>query len=222
MLNSVGLANPGLARVREVELPWLASRLHRARVLVNIVGFTEEEYGEVIAGLDDLPGIAAYEINLSCPNTAAGGIEFGADGASVRRVVARCRRATRRPLVAKLSPALPDVAAIAAAAVESGADGITVVNTLPGYLFNGDGPRLGNGNGGVSGPALLPAGLLAVRKVKERLPETPVIGVGGVRCTRDVRQYLRAGASLVAIGTAHLADPRLPERIVRDLEEQGG
>jgi dihydroorotate dehydrogenase (NAD+) catalytic subunit len=222
MLNSVGLANPGLEQVRAVELPWLTSRLQRARVLVNVVGFTETEYGEVIVGLDDLPGIAAYELNLSCPNTAAGGVEFGADPATVRRVVAACRAVTRRPLVAKLSPALPDIAAIAEAAVQAGADGLSVVNTLPGYLFNGDGPRLGNGNGGVSGPALLPAGLLAVRKVKERLPQTPVIGVGGIRCTRDVRQYLRAGASLVAIGTAQLADPRLPERIVRDLEEQGG
>ncbi|PYP40905.1 MAG: dihydroorotate dehydrogenase, partial [Gemmatimonadetes bacterium] len=108
------------------------------------------------------------------------------------------------------------------AAVAAGADGISVVNTLPGYLFDGERPRLGNGNGGVSGPALLPAGLLAVRKVKERLPATPVIGVGGVRTADDVRQYLRAGAALVAIGTAQLADPRLPGRILDQLETGGG
>jgi dihydroorotate dehydrogenase (NAD+) catalytic subunit len=222
MLNSVGLANPGLAQVRARELPWLAAHLTRARVLVNVVGFTETEYAEVIAGLDGLAGIAGYELNLSCPNTAAGGVEFGADAASVTRVVRGCRAATARALIAKLSPALPDIPAIAGAAVAAGADGISVVNTLPGYLFAGERPRLGNGNGGVSGPALLPAGLLAVRRVKERLPATPVIGVGGVRTADDVRQYLRAGAELVAIGTAQLADPRLPERILDQLEAEGG
>jgi dihydroorotate dehydrogenase (NAD+) catalytic subunit len=130
---------------------------------------------------------------------------------------------TRRAVVAKLSPALPDIPAIAEAAVGAGADAITVVNTMPGYLFDqGETPRLGNGNGGVSGPALLPVGLLAVRRLKERLPAIEVIGVGGVRSAGDVRQYLRAGASLVAIGTAQLADPRLPERIIQDLESGDG
>jgi dihydroorotate dehydrogenase (NAD+) catalytic subunit len=223
MLNSVGLANPGLAAARGTALPWLARRLLRARILVNVVGFVETEYAEVIRGLEECEGIAAYELNLSCPNTAAGGVEFGADPAAVARVVARCRAVTRRAVVAKLSPALPDIPAIAEAAVGAGADAITVVNTMPGYLFDqGETPRLGNGNGGVSGPALLPIGLLAVRRVKERLPATEVIGVGGIRSAADVRQYLRAGASLVAIGTAQLADPRLPERIVRDLESGDG
>ncbi|HEV8196799.1 MAG TPA: dihydroorotate dehydrogenase [Gemmatimonadales bacterium] len=222
MLNSVGLANPGLESVRREDLPWLTARLTHARILINVVGFLESEYAEVIAGLDDLEAITGYEINLSCPNTSAGGVEFGADPGSVGRVIAACRRVTRRALIAKLSPALADVAAIAQAAVDAGADGISVVNTMPGYLFDGDLPRLGNGNGGVSGPALLPVGLLAVRKVKERMPDVPVIGVGGVRSARDVRQYLRAGASLVAIGTGQLADPHLPARIVRDLEENRG
>ena len=222
MLNSVGLANPGLDVVRSRDLPWLTARLTHARILVNVVGFTESEYAEVISGLDDLAAIAGYEINLSCPNTSVGGGEFGADGDSVARVVAGCRRATRRAIIAKLSPALPDIAAIARAAVDAGADGISVVNTMPGYLYDEALPRLGNGHGGVSGPALLPIGLLAVRKVKERMPDVPVIGVGGVRSARDVRQYLRAGASLVAIGTGHLADPHLPARIVHDLETQGG
>jgi dihydroorotate dehydrogenase (NAD+) catalytic subunit len=223
MLNSVGLANPGLAAARESLLPWLAGRLRRARILVNVVGFVETEYADVIRGLEECGGITAYELNLSCPNTAAGGVEFGADPAAVERVVSRCRAATERAIVAKLSPALADIPAIAEAAVRAGADGITVVNTMPGYLYDlGDAPRLGNGNGGVSGPALLPVGLLAVRRVKERLPGTVVIGVGGVRSAADVRQYLRAGASLVAIGTAQLADPRLPERIIRDLERDDG
>jgi dihydroorotate dehydrogenase (NAD+) catalytic subunit len=222
MLNSVGLANPGLQAVRDEALPWLTARLKRARILVNVVGFREPEYAQVIAGLESHPGIAGYELNLSCPNTSAGGVEFGADPESVRRVVAACRTATRRALIAKLSPALPDLAAIAEAAVAAGADGITAINTLPGYLAGVGGPRLGHGNGGVSGPALLPVGVLAVRRIRERLPDTPVIGVGGVRSAADVRQYLEAGAALVAIGTAQLADPRLPQRIIHDLESRDG
>lgn len=221
MLNSVGLANPGLIEVRHTALPWLASRLTRARVLVNVVGFAEAEYAQVIAGLEAAPGIAGYELNLSCPNTRAGGVEFGSDPEVVRRVVAGCRAETRRALIAKLSPALPDPAAVAEAAIAAGADGISAVNTVPGYLSAGGRPRLGNGNGGVSGPALLPIGVLAVRRVRERLPGVPVIGVGGVRSAADVRQYLEAGATLVAIGTAQLADPHLPERIVRELEAAG-
>lgn len=221
MLNSVGLANPGLAEVRVRDLPWLLGRLRRARILVNIVGFTESEYAEVIAGLDDLEGITGWELNLSCPNTSAGGIEFGAEPGAVARIVASCRAVTRRALVAKLSPVLPDIPAIAEVAVGAGADGISLVNTIPGTLERDGVPRLGNGSGGISGPALLPVGLLAVRKVKARLPHTPLIGMGGVRSADDVRQYLAAGASLVAIGTAQLADPRLPERIVGELLTRG-
>ena len=221
MLNSVGLANPGLAEVRVRDLPWLLGRLRRARILVNIVGFTESEYAEVVAGLDDLEGITGWELNLSCPNTSAGGIEFGAEPGAVARIVASCRAVTRRALVAKLSPVLPDIPAIAEVAAGAGADGISLVNTIPGTLERDGVPRLGNGSGGISGPALLPVGLLAVRKVKARLPHTPVIGMGGVRSADDVRQYLAAGASLVAIGTAQLADPRLPERIVAELLAHG-
>jgi len=223
MLNSVGLANPGLDHVRTVELPWLASRLRRARVLVNVVGFTVEEYGEVVAGLDGVAGVAALELNLSCPNSDAGGIEFGADPECVRRIVALCRRNTTLPLAAKLSPVLPDIAEMALVARDAGADAITVVNTMPGLLFSDEGPaRLGHGNGGVSGPALLPIGVLAVARVVERTRGMPVIGVGGVRSADDVEQYLRAGASLVGLGTGALAHPRLPERIIADLETRDG
>jgi dihydroorotate dehydrogenase (NAD+) catalytic subunit len=223
MLNSVGLANPGLDRVRVEQLPWLAANLRRARVLVNVVGFTVEEYADVVAGLDGVPGITGFELNLSCPNTSAGGIEFGADAACVRRIVSACRARTRLPLLAKLSPVLPDPGGMALEARDAGADGITVVNTLPGLLFTeGDAPRLGNGNGGVSGPVLLPVGVLAAARVVERTGGMPVIGVGGVRSADDVRQYLRVGASLVAVGTAALADPRLPERLVRELERADG
>ncbi len=223
MLNSVGLANPGLERVRSEELPWLARHLERARVIVNVVGFTVEEYAEVVGGLDDAAGIAAFEINLSCPNTSAGGMEFGADPACVSRIVGLCRARTRHPLIAKLSPVLPDVGATALVARDAGADAVSVVNTFPGELFDADGEaRLGNGFGGVSGPALLPIGVLAVARVTERTGGMPVIGVGGIRSADDARQYLRIGASLVAIGTAGLADPRLPERVVRDLEAGHG
>lgn len=224
MVNSVGLANPGLARARGELLPWLARHVARAQVLVNVVGFTIEEYAEVVGGLDGVPGITAFELNLSCPNTSAGGIEFGADAECVRRIVAGCRARTHLPLSAKLSPVLPDIAGMALVARDAGADAISVVNTLPGLLFadSGPAPRLGNGNGGVSGPALLPIGVLAAARVVERTGGMPVIGVGGVRSARDVRQYLRVGASLVGIGTAALADPRLPERIIRDLERGDG
>jgi dihydroorotate dehydrogenase (NAD+) catalytic subunit len=223
MLNSVGLANPGLREVHQTDLPWLLARVRMARVMVNVVGFEVHEYAQVISGLEDLDGITAYELNLSCPNTAAGGLEFGADPASVAAIVAGARRATRRPLIAKLSPALPDIAGLAQVARDAGADGIAVVNTMPGMALDETGaPKLGNGNGGASGPALLPTGVLAVRRVAERLPGTPVIGVGGIRSAADVRQYLAAGASLVAIGTAALADPRLPARILRDLERNHG
>jgi dihydroorotate dehydrogenase (NAD+) catalytic subunit len=223
MLNSVGLANPGLDRVRAEELPWLAAHLRRARVIVNVVGFAVEEYADVVGGLADAPGIAAFELNLSCPNTSAGGIEFGADAGCVTRIVSLCRARTPRPLVAKLSPVLPDVGAMALAARDAGADAVSVVNTMPGELFEPSGaPRLGNGFGGVSGPALLPVGVLAVARVIERTRGMPVIGVGGIRCAADARQYLGVGASLVAIGTAGLADPRLPERVVRELEAGHG
>lgn len=222
MLNSVGLANPGLARVRDDELPWLAAHAGAARVLVNVVGFTLDEYAQVVEGLAGAPGITAFELNLSCPNTSAGGIEFGADADSVRRIVASCRSRTSRPLVAKLSPALPDIAAMALVARDAGADGVSLVNTMPGRVSHPDGhPRLGHGSGGVSGPALLAVGVLATCRVIERTGGLPVIGVGGVRSAEDARQYLRAGAALVAIGTAGLADPRLPERVAREFERDG-
>ncbi len=223
MLNSVGLANPGLDRVKSEHLPWMAANLHRPQVLVNVVGFTVEEYAEVVAGLDGAAGVSGFELNLSCPNTSAGGIEFGADPECVRRIVGLCRSRTRLPLIAKLSPVLPDIAGMALEARDAGADGVTVVNTLPGLLLAGVGtPRLGNGNGGVSGPVLLPVGVLATARVVERTGGMPVIGVGGVRSAGDAEQYLRVGASLVGIGTAALADPRLPERIVTELGRRHG
>lgn len=223
MLNSVGLANPGLAHVRDNELPWLTHRVQGTRILVNVVGFSVEEYVEVVRGLEGNDGITAFEINLSCPNTSAGGIEFGADSISVRKIISGCCAVTRRPVVAKLSPVLPDLPTMALVARDAGAAGVSLVNTFPGQLLVARGiSRLGHGFGGVSGPSLLPVGVLATRRVKERAPDLAVIGVGGIRSAEDAQQYLWAGASLVAIGTAGLADPRLPERVVRDLERARG
>lgn len=218
MMNSVGLANPGLARVQDEQLPWLMTHLQAARVLVNVVGFEAEDFAEVVGGLDSFDGIAGFEVNLSCPNTHAGGMEFGADPASAARVMELCRARTRKPLFAKLSPALPDLAGMALTVRGAGADGVSVVNTMPGFLYGeGERPRLGNGNGGVSGPALLPVGVLAVRKIMERSGGMPVIGMGGIRSAADARQYLQAGAALIAVGTAAMCDPRIPERIVAGL-----
>jgi dihydroorotate dehydrogenase (NAD+) catalytic subunit len=212
MLNAVGLANPGLEAVFAHELPWLAARVTRARIWVNVAGARVEDYVRVVERLDPIAAIAAIELNASCPNTAAGGLEFGAAAGPLEELVRRCRAVTRRPLVVKLSPALPDIAALALAARDAGADAVSLVNTMPGALAR----RLGNGFGGVSGPALLPIGVLATKRVRERV-NIPVLGVGGIRSAADARQYLDAGASLVAIGTAALADPRVPERVARDL-----
>jgi dihydroorotate dehydrogenase (NAD+) catalytic subunit len=224
MMNSVGLANPGLEAVRVRELPALLRRAaDKFEVIVNIVGFALDEYARVIEGLEGLAGITAFELNLSCPNTSHGGIEFGAEPESVAQIVRQCADVSSRPLIAKLSPVLSDIAAVAAVAVGAGAAGVSLVNTFPGTLTEGDGsPRLGGGRGGVSGPPLLPLGVLAVRRTREKLPEALIIGIGGIRSVADVHQYLRAGADLVAIGTAGLADPRLPERIAHQLRGANG
>ena len=218
MLNAIGLANPGVADVRREHLPWLAANLRRARVIVNVVGSAVDDYQTVIEGLDEAEGIDAYELNVSCPNVKAGGLEFGADPQALCGVVTGARRATRRPLFVKLSPTLPDVAGAARAAVDAGADGLTLVNTLPGLVVDVERrrPALGFGSGGVSGAGLLPVGVLATWKVRQAVT-VPLIGVGGVASANDALQYLVAGASLVGVGTAALQDPRLPERIVRDL-----
>ncbi len=212
MLNAVGLANPGLDQVAQHDLLWLGTNLRRARVLVNVGGATVDDYVRVVERLTPLAAITAFEINASCPNTAAGGLEFGAEPQALADLVSRCCRAATKPLVVKLSPALPDIAMMACVARDAGAAAVSLVNTMPGGLAG----RLGNGFGGVSGPALLPIGVLATRRVAERV-RMPVIGVGGIRTAADAREYLDAGATLVAIGTAALADPRVPARVARGL-----
>ena len=224
MINAVGLANPGVAAVRADHLPWLARTLPEVRKLANIVGFAVEEFAGVIEQLEvslsaESPGaLDGYELNVSCPNVKAGGMEFGADPASLTEVVRRARAATRRPLFVKLSPALPDIARTAQIAVDAGADGLTLVNTIPGLVIDVERrrPALGFGTGGVSGTALLPVGVLATWKVR-RVVKVPLVGIGGVSSADDALQYLIAGATLVGVGTAMLRDPRTPERIVRDL-----
>ena len=226
MMNAVGLANPGLAAVRVQHLPWLASHLPQTRKMVNVVGFAADEFAAVVTGLEEaLDGgqasaVDAYEINVSCPNVKAGGMEFGADRAALRAVVAGVRAATKRLVFVKLSPVLENIGDAARVSADAGADGITVVNTIPGLLIDVERrkPVLGFGTGGVSGPAILPVGVLATWKVRQAVP-LPILGVGGVTSAEDALQYVIAGASLVGVGTAAMRDPRAPERIVAGLEQ---
>lgn len=224
MINAVGLANPGLAEVARTHVPWLASNHRDTRKLYNVVGFATDEFARVVSGLEAASaaypaGVDAFELNVSCPNVKQGGTEFGADPVALRAVVAGARAETRRPLFVKLSPTLADIAGAARIAVDAGADGITVVNTIPGLVVDVERrrPAIGYGTGGVSGPAILPVGVLATWKVS-RAVQVPVIGVGGIAHATDILQYVMAGATLVAIGTAALRDPRAPRRIARDLD----
>lgn len=219
MLNSVGLANPGLDHTASVELPWLERHLERARAIVNVVGDTVEEYVQVVRRLGETSIVTGFELNVSCPNTERGGEEFGANGEVLAALVGACSAVTEKPLIVKLAPTLPDIAATAELAAGAGAKGFSLVNTMPGALFGGgesngrvSTSRLGADRGGVSGPALLPVGVLATTRVSERTG-LPVIGIGGIRMVADVEQYLAAGAALVAVGTAALADPRCPGRL---------
>jgi dihydroorotate dehydrogenase (NAD+) catalytic subunit len=219
MMNAVGLANPGVGAVRAEHLPWLGQRLTRARVIVNVIGFQTDEFARVIEGLgEDIP-VHAFELNVSCPNTKAGGVEFGADPTALREVIEGARAATKKPLVVKLAPTLTDIGGAARTSVDAGADAISVVNTIPGLAIDVERrrPLLGYGTGGVSGPGLLPVGVLATWKVR-KATSVPIIGIGGIGSADAVLQYAMAGASLMAIGTAALKDPRVPERIVRDLD----
>jgi len=218
MLNAVGLANPGVESVRSEHLPWLAQRVKRARILVNVVGSQVEHFAQVVARLEGVEGIDGFELNVSCPNVKAGGLEFCADPRALADVVRGARAVTKRPLAVKLSPTISDIAASARVAVDAGADALTLINTIPGLVIDVERrrPALGFGTGGVSGPGLLPVGVLATWRVRQAV-DVPLIGVGGVSSAQDALQYLIAGASLVGIGTAALKNPRLPGQIARDL-----
>ena len=220
MINAVGLANPGLDAVKREDLPWLEQNVRAPRVIVNVVGHVVEDFATVVHGLSDVSRVDAFELNVSCPNTKAGGLEFGADVSTLTSLIAQARDATGKPLFVKLSPTLTSIADTARAAVDAGADGITLVNTIPGLVIDVETrrPALGFGSGGVSGPGLLPVGVLAVWKVS-RAVRVPIIGVGGVTRGTDAIQYLMAGASLVAIGTAALRDPRAPGRVLEEMRD---
>jgi dihydroorotate dehydrogenase (NAD+) catalytic subunit len=219
MINAVGLANPGVDAVKAEDLPWIAAHVRRPQVLVNIVGREASDFGQVVAKLDDATGFVGYELNVSCPNVKQGGMEFGADPEALHAVISGARAATKRPLFVKLSPTLPNVGDVAKRAVDAGADGITVINTIPGMVVDVERrkPMLGFGSGGVSGPGLLAVGVLATWRVRKAV-SVPILGAGGIQQASDVLQFMIAGASAVAIGTAGMADPKLPARIVRDLE----
>src|SRR3989441_2430414 len=202
MLNAVGLANPGVTHVAEHELPWLAQRLQRARVIVNVAGASVGDYVQVIERLTPLEPITAFEINASCPNTKAGGLESGAEPRCLGGLVRACREVSTRPPTVKLSPVLPDIPAMARVARDAGAEAVSLVNTIPGSLDR----RLGNGSGGLSGPALLPIGVLGTRPGRGQ-GGMPVLGGGGGRPPSPAREDLSAGAFLGADRNAPPAHP---------------
>ena len=223
MVNSVGLANPGLDVVRREKLPWIRDHLPGVQVFISVAGDSVRQYRQVVAGLDGLDGFLGFELNLSCPNDAQlGERPFALDPAALEEVVSEVRRITGRPLLVKMAPNDPRLRVTSAIAEEAGADGLTLVNTLPGSLLSPDDgrPALGAGPGGVSGPALRPVALRAVREARSAV-SLPLVGVGGISTAAHAVSFLRAGASLVQVGTASFADPRAAPRMVRSLAEWG-
>lgn len=220
MINAIGLANPGLEVVKREYLPWLPAHHPGTRVFVNVVGNSVEDFATIVEAIDGMPGVDAFELNVSCPNVKAGGLEFGADQTALAALVGAARAKTARPIFVKLSPTLgAAIADTARVAVDHGATGLTLVNTMPGLVIDTHRrrPKISFGSGGLSGPAVLPIGLLATWRVSRALPGVPLIGLGGVSTGDDAVQYLLAGAALVGVGTAALRDPRAPERIVRQM-----
>jgi dihydroorotate dehydrogenase (NAD+) catalytic subunit len=212
MLNSIGLANPGIDRFLSRTLPQL-SKLG-IPVWVSVGGFAADEYAELCSRLDDEADVAAIELNVSCPN-----VESAAQSAA--QIVATARLATRKPLWAKLSPAVPDVAEVACAARAAGADGLSLVNTIRGLKLDDRTlePVLGPGSGGLSGPALKPIALAAVHACY-RATGLPIVGMGGVSTGRDVLDLVAAGARHVALGTVLFGDPDAPARICAELAHE--
>jgi dihydroorotate dehydrogenase (NAD+) catalytic subunit len=223
MINSIGLTNPGLARVCAENLPWVRDNLSAIRVFVSVAGHRAEEYFELVERIDQEEGFLGFEINLSCPNdTRLGGLPFSLDPEALGAVVRGIRERTKRPVLVKLAPNTPDIGDTAAMSEDAGADGITLVNTMPGLVIDAQTrrPVIGAGAGGLSGPAMRAVAVHAVAKARART-SVPLIGVGGVTCAADAVQFLLAGASLVQVGTASFADPRAAERVVAGLELWG-
>ena len=218
MLNSIGLQNPGVDGVLEKYADRWAG--WSVPVIVNVAGESVDDYVEVARRLDGHPGVAGIELNISCPNVGAGGLQFALDAGAAGEVTAAVRQATELPLMVKLSPAATDVRGIARAIADAGADSISAVNTLPGMAIDRHRrrPLLGNVYGGLSGPALKPVALRVVYEVAQ-VVKLPIVAVGGVGSLDDVLDFVYAGACAVQVGTAVFADPVLPLRLVDELAE---
>lgn len=216
MLNAIGLQNVGVERFAREKLPALRER--DTAVVVNVYGHRVEDYVAVAERLEREPGIAALELNLSCPNVAEGGLEIGRSPAAVERVTRAVRDVTNRPLWVKLTPNVTDITEPARAAVAGGADALSLVNTFVGMVIDIERrrPVLSHGTGGLSGPAIRPMAVAMVWQVA-RAVEVPVIGIGGIASVRDVVEFLLAGARAVQVGTANFGDPSVAARLVAGL-----
>ena len=218
MLNAIGLQNVGVEDFLSRKLPPL-SRYPRCKVIINVFGHTVGEYIAVIERLNQAEGIAAYELNVSCPNVHAGGMAFGADPGSLEYLVSRAKSASMWPLIVKLSPNVTSIANMAKIAEQAGADALSLTNTFLAMSIDAETrqPRLSNVTGGLSGPAIKP---IALRMVYEaaRAVTVPILGMGGIVTPEDAVEFLLAGATAVQVGTASYADPRAVERLARGLE----
>jgi len=218
MLNAIGLQNIGAAAFLEQKLPRLR-QLKNIVVLANVFGYTREDYERTIEILNDGEGIAAYELNVSCPNTTSGGLQFGSDPRTLDEVVTTAKRAARRPLIVKLSPNVTSIAQMAHIAQEAGADAISLINTFVAMAIDADTrrPRIANVTAGLSGPAIKPIALRMVYDAAHAV-NIPVIGMGGISTAADVAEFMLAGATAVQIGTASYWDPCATEKIVDELQ----
>lgn len=217
MLNSIGLQNPGVEAFCTNDLPWFAAQ--RLAVIVNVSGHSIEEYVAVARRLDREPAVSALELNVSCPNVDAGGMQFGTSCEAAASVTAAVRETTRKPLIVKLSPNVGDIAAIARAVEEAGADAVSLINTLLGMAIDVEAQRpvLARRVGGLSGPAIKPVALRMVWDVYEAV-RVPVIGMGGIVTAHDAIEFMLAGATAVAVGTANFVDPTAMTRILDGIE----
>jgi dihydroorotate dehydrogenase (NAD+) catalytic subunit len=217
MLNAIGLQNIGAAAFLEEKLPKLRP-IKNIVVIANVFGYTREDYERTIEILNDGEGIAAYELNVSCPNTSEGGLQFGCDPRSLDEVVTTAKRVSRRPLIVKLSPNVTSIAQMAHIAQESGADAISLINTFVAMAIDAETrrPRIANVTAGLSGPAIKPIALRMVYDAAHAVT-IPVIGMGGISTASDVVEFLLAGAAAVQIGTASYWDPCATEKIVDEL-----
>src|SRR5580658_7638282 len=218
MMNSVGLQNVGVRAFIADKLPGL--RAYSTPVIANVFGYAAEDYVEVVHALNDAEGIAAYELNVSCPNTERGGLSFGVDELALADLIERVKSTARLPVIVKLSPNVTSIEPFAMVAEQNGADAISLVNTFVSLAIDAQSrrPRIGAGYGGLSGPAIKPIALRMVEQAA-RAVRIPVIGIGGIATGEDAAEFLIAGASLVEVGTATFWDPGATVKIARELEK---